>query len=335
VRLSALSKTSAIIKGNDLEERSVYSADPLNRGDIRPDLFLDLNLLWEPRMNMVSTPELSSATTLTVAPSTSIIGAEVSGVDLREPLTSELSAELRRLLCRHKVLFFRDQALDTAQQVAFCRNFGSILLCPSLHGEHPATKGVHVVAGNAGEQPADGGRKTGVWHIDASGLVAVPFVSVLRAIRIPPVGGDTVWANLAAAYDGLSNDLKRTVNDLIITHHATKVLGDRSVDYPFISHPLVRIHPETGEKVLYISFMVDPVVVGWSREESDKLVQKLREETTRPEYQVRFRWSPGAIAVADNRAVHHYAVADYGDSPRLLERVLITEPELPLVEQII
>jgi alpha-ketoglutarate-dependent taurine dioxygenase len=286
-------------------------------------------------MNMVSTPELSSATTLTVAPSTPIIGAEVSGVDLREPLTSELSAELRRLLCRYKVLFFRDQALDTAQQVAFCRNFGSILLCPSLHGEHPESKGVHVVAGNAAEQPAGGGRKTGVWHIDASGLVAAPFASVLRAITIPPVGGDTVWANLAAAYEGLSDDLKRTVNGLIITHHATEVLGDRSLEYPFISHPLVRTHPETGEKVLYISFMVNPLVVGWNREESDKLVQRLKEETTRPEYQVRFRWSPGAIAMADNRAVHHYAVADYGDFPRLLERVLITEPELPLVEQIL
>lgn len=91
------------------------------------------------------------------------------------------------------------------------------------------------------------------------------------------MGGDTVWANLAAAYDGLSDDLKRTVNDLIITHHATEVLGDRGFEYPFISHPLVRIHPETGEKLLYISFIVDPVVVGWSRGESDKLVQKLRE----------------------------------------------------------
>jgi alpha-ketoglutarate-dependent taurine dioxygenase len=192
-----------------------------------------------------------------------------------------------------------------------------------------------VVVRDSAARRADGGRPTGGWHIDASGLMVPPIASVLRAVRIPPVGGDTLWANLAAAYDGLSDELKETIAELYLTHDVTAHFRARGIDYPLMSRPLVRTHPVTGEKVLYVNFMRHPLVVGWSPDRSDALVQRIRDEVTRPEYQVRFRWSPGAIAVWDNRAAHHYAVRDYGDFPRYMERVLITDPQLPIIERLI
>lgn len=273
--------------------------------------------------NTLRISEQSSGATLTVTPSTPIIGAEISGVDLREPLTSDVIDEVRQLLARHKVLFFRDQAIDTAQQLAFARNFGGILLFPGVLDAHPEHPGVQIAGRNAG------------WHIDATSLVAAPFMSILRAVTTPPVGGDTIWANLAAAYDGLPDALKQTLDGLYVTHGSVEHLRERDTDYPLLSRRVVRTHPETGEKVLFISFMLDPLIVGWSPDKSAALMQKLKEEATRPEYQVRFTWSPGAIAVWDNRAVHHYGVNDYGDFPRRIERVLVVEPTLPLVEQLI
>ncbi len=286
--------------------------------------------------NTLRSAEQSSGTTLTVTPSTPIIGAEVNGVDLREPLPAGLSAELRGLLARYKVLFFRDQSINAEQQLAFGRGLGSILRFPSVRGEDPRHPGVQIVDNRM--EPArrsDGSRYTGGWHIDASGLVVAPFASILRAVTIPPVGGDTVWANLAAAYEGLSDGLKRTLEGLYVTHDVTQHFRERGIEYPLLARPIICTHPETAERVLLVNFLQYPQVVGWSSERSAELVQTLKEETTRPEYQVRFRWSPGAIAVWDNRAVHHYGVRDYGDFPRRMERVLVAESRLPLVEELI
>lgn len=288
-----------------------------------------------PVTDTTETSERPSGTGLAVTPSTPVIGAEISGVDLREPLPSEVSGELRQLLARYKVLFFRDQEIDTRQQLAFARSFGSILHFRSVRDDHPEHPGVHVVTGNATQRRADGGRNTGFWHIDATSLVAAPFASVLRAVAIPPVGGDTIWANLAAAYEGLPDELKQAVDGVATTHHAPGPPRESTIEYPLISRPLVRTHPETNEKILFLNLMLRPWVVGWNQDESDELIRKLQDEVTRPEYQVRFRWSPGAVAMWDNRAVHHYGVNDYGDFPRRMERILITEPELPLPEQLI
>jgi alpha-ketoglutarate-dependent taurine dioxygenase len=284
----------------------------------------------------VPTSPAGSDATLTVTPVTPITGAEISGVDLRVPLSAPLVAELRQLLCRHKVIFFRDQSIDAEQHLAFGRRFGSILRFPGVNQEHPDHPGLQVIG--SWRPPArrpDGGRFTGGWHIDASGLVVAPIASVLRAVTIPPVGGDTVWANLAAAYEGLSDDLKATVEDLYATDDLRQHFRERGIAYPLLARPLVREHPETGEKVLSVNFTQSPQIVGWSAERGAELLQTLKQEATRPEYQVRFTWSPGAIAMWDNRAVHHYAVRDYGDFPRRMERVLIADSRSPLVEELI
>ncbi|MGH3633422.1 MAG: TauD/TfdA dioxygenase family protein [Mycobacterium sp.] len=283
-----------------------------------------------------TSPEQLSDSILTVTALTPVIGAEISGIDLREPLTSRLGAELRQLLARYKVIFFRDQSIDADQHLALGRSFGSLLRFPGVNGEDAQYPGLQVIG--SWRPPArrpDGGRYTGGWHIDASGLVVAPFASILRAVTIPPVGGDTVWANLAAAYEGLPDDLKLTLEDLYATDDLRQHFRERGIEYPLLARPIVRIHPETGEKVLAVNFTQHPRVVDWTAERSAELIQTLKEEATRPEYQVRFRWSPGAITMWDNRAVHHYAVRDYGDFPRRMERVLVAEPHLPLVEELI
>jgi taurine dioxygenase len=283
-----------------------------------------------------TSPEQSGDSTLTVSPVTPIIGAEISGIDLREPLPSHLIADLKRLLAQHKVLFFRDQAIDADQHLAFGRRFGSILRFPGVNEEHPQHPGLQIIG--SWRPPArhpDGSRYTGGWHIDASGLINAPITSILRAVTIPPVGGDTIWANLAAAYEGLPDDLKHTLDDLYVTDDLRHHFRERGIQYPLLARPIVRTHPETDEKVLSVNFTQHPHIVDWTAAHSTELLQTLKQEATRPEYQVRFTWSPGAIAMWDNRAVHHYAVRDYADFPRHMERVLIAESHLLLAEELL
>ncbi len=283
-----------------------------------------------------TSPEQLSDGALTVTPSTPVIGAEITGIDLRAPLSPHRAAEIRRLLAHYKVIFFRDQSITAEQHLAFGRSLGSILRFPGVNEEHPQHPGIQIVGSwRPPARRADGGRYTGGWHIDASGLIVAPIASILRAVTLPPVGGDTVWANLAAAYEGLPDDLKPALEGLYVTDDLTQHFRDRGVDYPLLARPIVGTHPETGEKVLRVNFTQYPQVVGWDTERSAELIQTLKQETTRPEYQVRFTWSPGAIAMWDNRAVHHYAVRDYGDFPRRMERVLVAESRLPLVEELI
>lgn len=273
---------------------------------------------------------------LTVTPVTPIIGAEITGIDLREPSPPHLVAELRQLLARHKVLLFRGQSIDAEQHLAFGRCFGSLLRFPGVNEEHPEHPGLQIIG--SWRPPArrpDGSRFTGGWHIDASGLVVAPFASILRAVTIPPVGGDTVWANLAAAYEGLPDDMKQTLEDLYVIDDLRQHFRERGIEYPLLARPIVRVHPETGEKVLSVNFTQSPQIVDWSAERGAELLQVLKQEATRPEYQVRFRWSPGAIAMWDNRAVHHYAVRDYGDYPRRMERVLVADSRPPLIEELV
>jgi taurine dioxygenase len=289
--------------------------------------------------NTLTTLEHVKGSALTVTPSTPTIGAEISGVDLRDPLSPELSAELREVLVRYKVLFFRNQEIDTGQQVALARNFGSILFLPGTHDAHPEYPGVQVITNKEKSLRSDNSREE--WHIDCSGLIISPCATILRAVTIPPVGGDTIWANLAAAYEGLTDELKQTIDGLYLTQGQMNFFRERGVEYPRLSHPIVRTHPKTNEKVLYINFLSrpwvadPPWVTGWSPEKSTELIRQLKEEAIRPEYQVRFRWSTGAIAVWDNRAVHHYAVNDYDDFPRRMERILVAEPLPTLFEQLL
>ncbi|MGH3672288.1 MAG: TauD/TfdA dioxygenase family protein [Pseudonocardiaceae bacterium] len=254
------------------------------------------------------TRDAVSSHDVTVTPLTPVIGAEISGVDLRERLTPELRDEFHRLLLRYRVLFWRDQQMSTEQQITFAEAFGPILVFSGVAPPDPAHPGVHEVHGS-----------TVGWHIDASSALAPPVATVLRALDIPPRGGDTIWASGVAAYEGLPDQLKTQLEGRYATHRAPEA------DHPIVSHPLVRTHPETGERHLYLNLApwVEALILGVSAHESAALVERLRQEYLRPEYQVRFQWSPGAIAMWDNRVVQHTGTQDYSDFPRHMKRICL------------
>jgi alpha-ketoglutarate-dependent taurine dioxygenase len=252
---------------------------------------------------------------LTVTPLTPVIGAQISGVDLREPLTPGLRDEFHRLLLRYQVLFWRDQRLSTEQQVTFAEAFGPILVFSSVTDPDSVLPGVHQVQGS-----------TVGWHIDASSMLEPPVATILRAIEVPPDGGDTIWASGIAAYHGLPEELKAQLEGRYVTHTGAQwVRGTDRPDHPLVAHPLVRTHPETGARHLYLNLApwVAALVLGMSTQESAALVQRLSQEYLRPEYQVRFHWSPGAMAMWDNRVVQHTGTHDYGDFPRRMKRICL------------
>lgn len=240
---------------------------------------------------------------LTVDPSTSPIGAEIGGVDLAAPLTCGLRDELHRLLCRHRVLFFRDQHLTTLQHIAFAEFFGPILTFRSVVPADPQHPEVHDVDGS-----------TVGWHLDASGMIEPAVATVLNAVQIPARGGDTIWSDGVAAYRGLPEELKTRLEGMCATHTAP---GDR----PLVAHPVAPIHPATGQRYLYINLApwIETRILGISPEDSAALVSELSNQYLRSEYQVRFRWSAGTIAMWDNRVAQHYG----DDVPRRLKRICI------------
>ncbi len=265
--------------------------------------------------------------TLTVKQLEPTIGAEISGIDLRHPLAIEQRDEIKALLLKHRVLFFRDQPINHEQQVAFARQFGKIYAHPSTRDVEKrfdqSTPDSHRIS--AVEQRKTYKVTSGRWHTDTSWLVRPAWGAVLREVDIPPLGGDTVWANGNAVYESLSDELKEKIADLYVVHDFQSALKRVNLDYPIVAHRLVRTHPETGEKILWLNFSQNPSIIGWDRADSAALVAELEHAYSRPEFHVRFKWSKHALAFWDNRAGLHYAVSNYGDYPRELERVLVED----------
>jgi taurine dioxygenase len=253
------------------------------------------------------------------------IGAEIGGVDLTQPLTAQLRETLRALLLKHKVLFFRDQEITRDQQVAFALNFGELYAHPT--GGVETHRVVQPIAAENFKKYAANGESH--WHTDTSWRIDPSFGAVLRAVTIPEVGGDTIWADGAAIYRGLSEDLKAQIDDLYVIHDYQDALRRSGVNYPLVAHPIVRTHPETGEDIFWINFGLKPRIVGLDKAESDALLARLYDEVKRPEYHARFRWRKNSVAFWDNRAGLHFAVRDYGDFPRVMERVLIASDDIP------
>jgi taurine dioxygenase len=226
---------------------------------------------------------------------TCAIGAELPGVRLADAVRDDaLFSEIRAALLRHKVLFLRDQDLTRAEHVAFARRFGELEDHP-VAGSDPGHPGL-VRIYKTPEQPND--RYENSWHCDATWREAPPMGCVLRCVECPPVGGDTLWANMALAYERLPDAIKALIAPLRARHSIECTFGaampmDRRLalkaQYPDAEHPVVRTHPETGEKVLFV-------------------------------YQVRWRWQPGSVAIWDNRATQHYAAMDYPPCHRKMER---------------
>lgn len=267
---------------------------------------------------------------LTLSPLTPTIGAEVSGIDLSQPLDAGTVAALRQALLDWKVLFFRDQAIDTDQHLAFARCFGEL----EVHPFAPQKPGYPEVLAITHDRDNRG--KENTWHSDVTWRLEPSLGSILRAIELPPVGGDTLFADMYAAYDGLTDEVKERIDGAVAVHdfaHFRKGMRKRGLTeeqiehfnrtYPMVEHPVVRTHPETGRKAIYVNAAFTQAIVGFEPEESAAMLKHLYAQAAIPEYQCRFRWEPGSIAFWDNRASQHYAASDYWPAVRKMERVTI------------
>ncbi len=271
-----------------------------------------------------------------VEPLSCAIGAELSNVDLgAASRDAALVAEIRALLLRYKVLFFRDQAISRAEHVAFARHFGELEDHPVAGSdpEHPGLVRIY----KSPDSPND--RYENSWHTDATWREKPPFGCVLRCVECPPVGGDTMWANMALAYEKLPEQVKARIAGLRARHSIEATFGaampiDKRLalhaQFPDAEHPVVRTHPETGEKILFVNGFTthftnfhtpENVRVGQDYTQgASQLLQYLISQAQIPEVQVRFRWRPNSVAMWDNRCTQHYAVMDYPPCHRKMER---------------
>ena len=274
---------------------------------------------------MTFQPDVSNFTRFEARPMSPSIGAEILGVDLREDQDDGLIADLRRALLTYKVIFFRDQEITRAQHIAFARRFGPLEIHPATPADQEDPEVLRIAHG-----PDSKGRENN-WHSDVTWREAPSLGSVLRAIEVPPYGGDTLFADMYAAYEGLSSAMKDWVCTLTAEHDIARVFGKRlGVDadtlrakFPVQTHPVVRTHPETGRRGLYVNTGFTEKINGLSRKESDWLLAHLYAQAAIPEYQCRFVWRPNSIAFWDNRASQHYAASDYFPQVRRMERVTV------------
>lgn len=264
-----------------------------------------------------------------VHPLTPAIGAEITGLDLSVAIGEPTITSLRKTWLERRVLCFRSQALSPEQQLAFTRQFGEIEKYPFLPGidRYPLIAPVLKLA----HETVNFG---GLWHSDTTYMDAPAAGATLYAVEIPPLGGDTIFANMVMAYDTLAEPIKQQIRDLRAINSSakadvTKTREDRikaageSVErQEFVSiHPVVRTHPETGEKILYVNEGHAVRFDGWSEEASRPLLELLYQHQRKPEFQCRFRWSVGALVMWDNRSCQHYPVNDYHGYRRLLHRI--------------
>jgi taurine dioxygenase len=266
----------------------------------------------------------------TVEPVAGALGAELSGLDLSQPLSEETILAVRRAWLDHLVVFFRDQHLSPAQFLALGRRFGEVIEYPFVKGL-PDYPEIIPVLKLEHERVNFGG----VWHSDTAYLDVPPMASMLVAREIPPYGGDTLFANMYLAYETLSDGLKAMLEGLVAINSSAKADASRTredrmkdsarevkKDY-VAAHPVVRRHPETGRRALYVNVAHTVRFDGMTEEESAPLLDYLFRHQTRPEFTCRFRWRPGSIAFWDNRCAQHNAVNDYAGHRRLLHRITL------------
>ncbi|MER5845191.1 TauD/TfdA family dioxygenase [Streptomyces prasinus] len=288
-----------------------------------------------------------TATGVEVRPVAGYIGAEITGVDLAEEPGDAVIAAVRAAVLRWKVVFFRGQRLDHAGHVALARRFGEPVVLPRRGKASPpgfpeieTTADRLELGGRFGMEHDEWltrRRHTLLrgWHCDHGARIDPPAATILRAETVPPHGGDTTWSNLAAAYAGLSAPVREFADRLRAEHRLGVGYLPRSGDDAYVrhlldhqtasEHPLVRVHPETGERVLFVNGYYVERITGLSRPESRAVLEMLLEQATRPEYTVRFRWEPGSVAFWDNRATIHLAPGDAAHlgRPRIMHRVML------------
>ncbi len=260
-----------------------------------------------------------------VEPLTGTIGAEVVAGAGIATLDDETFAHLHEAWMDWKVLFFRDQPVDVDDQIAFGRRFGELEIHPFLPNDgHPEI----VVLDTASDGPSRAER----WHTDVTFRAAPPAGSILRGRIIPSVGGDTLWADMEAAYDGLDDSTKERIEHLTATHTMRITFGKRLspealeqklVEYPDQHHPVVRIHPVTGRRSLFVNGSFVEQLDGIEPDEGSRLLARLIATASQPTYQVRFRWRTDSFAMWDNRNTQHCAAQDFGLARRRVERVTL------------
>ncbi len=271
-----------------------------------------------------------------IEPLTCHIGAELVGVSLADAAHDEaLFAEIKAALLKHRVLFLRDQDISRQDHVAFARRFGELEDHPMVPS-HPDAPGL-VQIYKTPDTPSD--RYENAWHTDATWREAPPMGCVLRCVECPPVGGDTMWANMVLAYEMLPEHVKAQIAGLRARHSIEASFGAAmpierrlalKAQYPDAEHPVVRTHPETGEKVLFVNAFTTHFTNFHTRENvrfgqdanpgAGQLLSYLISQAHIPEYQVRWRWQKNSVAIWDNRSTQHYAVMDYPPCHRKMER---------------
>ncbi len=267
---------------------------------------------------------------LSIEPIGPTIGAEIHGLNLKQPLDPGTFAALEAALIEHKVIFLRDQNLTTAEHVAFARRFGELEVHPFRpEGAFPEI----MVLDNHKDNPV---LSTDVWHSDTTFRECPTKYSILRCLEMPAVGGDTLWADMCAAYDRLSDPIRNLIDGLEAVHdfrnfrvlfgkdaEGRKRLARMEELYPNPTHPVVRKHPVNGRKILYVNPQFTLFIKGMKDGESRALLDLLYAQTHIPEVQFRLRWQPGMITLWDNASTQHYAANDYYPNRRHMERAAV------------
>jgi taurine dioxygenase len=274
---------------------------------------------------------------LSIRRTSGALGAEISGVDLAAPLADDTIAAIRRALVEHQVIFFRDQDLTPAQQVAFGARFGPLNVHPYVAGMAGYPQVMEVI-----KEPDETLNFGGGWHSDMSFLPSPSIGSILYAVDVPEFGGDTLFASQAAAFDALSPGLQKTLEGLSAVHSASREYSSKGASAQKRQsmsvveaegqvgeyvHPVVLVHPETGRKALYVNPAFTLRIDGWSKRESRALLDFLFEHSRYEAFTCRFSWARGSVAFWDNRSVWHFALNDYQGQRRHMRRVTVDPRE--------
>ena len=259
------------------------------------------------------------------SPQSPCLGAEIRGVDLSQPMSPALLRELKTALVEFKVLFFRDQAISAREHAEFAAHFGELEVHPFL----PAGETPNVIR-FAKDENTVGVENN--WHSDVSWRQEPSLGSVLRAYEVPDIGGDTLWADMEAVYEGLPDKIKERIENRRAVHDFVSTFGlgldekEKAIkrkEFPPALHPIVRTHPQSKRRCLYVNRIFTSHIDGMDREESDDLLDLLYREIEVPEYQMRFKWAANSLAFWDNRSTQHLAISDYWPRARVMERLTI------------
>ena len=266
----------------------------------------------------------------TVQPLACALGAELSGVDLTLELSPKIFRELRRLLVEYEVVFFRDQDISPAQHRSLAASFGPL----QTHPAYNTVEGFPEIT--ILESTAENPSKIEAWHSDMTFREHPPLGTVLRSKIIPAQGGDTLWASMTAAYDGLSTPMQKFLADLTAEHDFSygfkeslaepggrDRLAQAVADNPPVIHPVIRTHPESGKKVIFVNSLFTTRILELNNGESEDVLKFLFEHVVTAEYSCRFRWAPNSIAIWDNRSTQHKPINDYFPAHRMLQRITI------------